>query len=146
MNRVFKLLSALLLAMLLISLCGCAEQGTTRDDAERLHTILDQLAEEAEEGLGAGGAVKYAAKFIAWGRNSSMDAEDIATNVVDWLKQRSPEMQATIRKWVGEIAEAGRDILSREEDVKDALESSDWQEKVKTILQSVLDSGGVEES
>lgn len=145
MNRIFKGIAILLLMAMFFSLCGCAEAGTTQNDDERLKTILDQLAEESENGLGAGGAVKYAAKFIAWGRNSSMSAEEIASDVAAWLRQRSPEMQATIRKWVAEIAEAGQEILSREEDVKDAVSSADWQEKVKTILHSVLESGGVEE-
>lgn len=146
MSKLFKIFAVTCLAALIFSLCGCAESGTTQNDGERLHAILNQLADESKDGLGAGGAVKYAAKFIAWGKNSSMGVEEITTTVVDWLKERTPEMQATIRKWVADIAEAGQEILSREEDVKDELQNSDWQEKVKTILHAVLESGGVEES
>lgn len=146
MSKLFKIFAAVCLAGIIFSLCGCAEAGTTRNDGERLNTILDQLADESKDGLGAGGAVRYAAKFIAWGKNSSMSVEEITATVVDWLKERTPEMQSTIRKWVGDIAEAGQEILSREEDVKDELQNSDWQEKVKTILQAVLESGGVDES
>lgn len=148
MKRVRLLTVMLLLMTMLLSFAGCAEsssQSDSQDEAQRLNTILDQLTEESkDEGLGSALAVKYAVKLIAWGKGSSLSAEETAKIVGSWLKERSPEMRASVKNWVNEIASAAEDILSEDDSVKQALEEGNWKEKVKTILDSVLESGGVD--
>lgn len=146
MKRFSKLIALFMAVLLVFLMAGCAESSDARDDTERLNTILNQLAEDAgEDGLGASMAVKYAAKFIAWGKSSALSGEDTARIVVDWLKERSPEMQQSVKKWVSEVASAGEEILEREtENAKEAIQDGSWKEKVQTILDAVLESGGID--
>lgn len=147
MDKFRKFTAIVSLIVLVLSLAGCASSADTdaAEGAERLKTLLNQLEEDVQDdGLGVGGAVKYAAKFIAWGKNNSLEADEITTIVLDWLKERTPEMRQKVQHWISEIAEAGKDILSRQEDVKQAIEDSGWQEKVNTILNAILEFGGIE--
>lgn len=148
MKNIRKLTAVVLLITMLFCFAGCAEatdQSDPQDEAQRLNTILNQLTEESEdEGLGSALAVKYAVKLIAWGKGSSLSAEETAKIVGSWLKERSPEMRKSIKHWVNEIASAAEDVLSEDNDVRQALEDGSWKEKVKTILDSVLESGGID--
>lgn len=145
MKRFQKIVTALMTVFLVLSLSACASEGDTRSDSERLEGILDSLSDEINDnGLKAGDVVRYTARFIAWGKESSMSAQEVKTFVQGWIKERSPEMQASIRQWVGEIAQSGEEILEKgTKDVKESLDDGSWKDTVQSILDSILESGGV---
>lgn len=145
MKKFQIIVTGLLALMLFFMLSGCAAEGDTRSDSERLGGLLDSLAGEiSDDGLNAADVVRYTARFIAWGKESAMSAQEVKTFVQDWLKERSPEMQASIRRWVGEIAASGEDILDKStQEVKESLEDGSWKDTVQSILDSILESGGV---
>lgn len=145
MKRVQKIVAALMAVFLVLSLSACASEGDSRTDSERLEGILNSLAEEiSDEGLKAADVVRYTARFIAWGKESGMSAQEVNAFVRGWLKDRSPEMQASIRQWVGEIAQSGEEILEKgTKDVKESLDDGSWKDTVQSILDSILESGGV---
>lgn len=145
MKKFQKFMTAVLAVMILFAFSGCAAEGDARSDSERLEGILDSLVGEiSDDGLNAADVVRYTARFIAWGKESTMSGQEVSSFVQSWLKERSPEMQASIRQWVGEIAESGEDILEKStKEVKDSLEDGSWKDTVQSILDSILESGGV---
>lgn len=146
-----RLIAALLLAAVLLSLTACSAAGgelTDEKDREKLISLLDDIADNVRPGTAGSKmtTVRIAADLVSWAASTKMTKSQAAGVVGEWLKEQSPEIRDAFREKLGRVAEAYGD-LAREE-AKDLLESAGVQETVsdlsgrlKDMVEAVLDAG-----
>lgn len=114
--RIFRKLSALLLAALLIwGIAGCSSKKDDGYDSEKeaLLAILNELADFAgETGLDNKlQSVGTAGKLLSFLKKTTLSAGEIAQISTAWLKERTPEQQAAVKEALEKALNAAGDML-----------------------------------
>lgn len=138
-----QILAVILILVLCIGMSGCASSASASDDKEQLIAILDGMAQAVENGNELSVA-KYGLQLVNWFKATKMEPEAIASTISSWLQTKSPEFQQKIQSVLGQFMEQAEGLISENgEKIKEGLEDGSLQEQARSILNSILESGGV---
>lgn len=148
-----KFTAALLAAVLVLTLAGCSlmkKTGTPDSDRERLVAILNDISENMRPATAGSSlvSIRLAADLISWAATTSMDKQEAAGIVLDWLKEQTPEIQAAFREKMQHVSDSFGSILK--DGAAGLLESagvekdfSNLSTRLQETVKAILASGGV---
>lgn len=154
MKHFARLTALVLLAAILLSLCGCSgfgQEKTDQQEREALQRMLEELSANIHPGTSGSSltSARITAELIGWASTTKMDKKEAAQIVLEWVQEQSPELQAAFREKLESIGSTYGSILK--DGAKDMMESaginsdfSNLGSRIQELMAAILASGGID--